>query len=159
MRASSQHSTSGILNTLLNKHGWLAILTTLILIVAVREVSVLAAEQLGIASMGNIIGMVGLFFALLAWRMTHELPAWLTDASNKILTESAYAYLPVSAGAGILLFQLGDEFTRIMIVMLVSTLLPLWAFAQLSAYWLKATKPSNLNQSNVNQTNSGSDHS
>lgn len=126
-----------MLNQKLNNNIWLAIVVTMSAIVIIRELSVLLAEQLGVPSMGNIIGMVALFLALLVWRISHELPTWLTDASNKILTESAYAYLPVSAGAGILLFQLGDEFTRIMVVMLLSTILPLWAFAKLSAYWLK----------------------
>lgn len=126
------------MNTRLNKHSWLAIIVTCVVIVIIREISVFIAIKLGMPSMGNIIGMVGLFLGLLVWRVTHELPAWLTEASNKILTESAYAYLPVSAGAGILLFKLGDEFTRIMLVLLVSTLVPLWAFAKLGAYWLKA---------------------
>lgn len=110
---------------------------TFFVIVMVREVSVVMASFVGMPSMGNILGMLLLFVALIIWRVSHTLPTWLTLASNKILTESAYAYLPVSAGAGILLFQLGDEFVRIMIVMLVSTILPLWAFAKLSAHWLK----------------------
>lgn len=134
------------MNTLLNRHIWLAIGVTLAAIIIIRELSVLAAASLGIPSMGNIIGMVALFCGLLIWRIAHELPTWLTEASNKILTESAYAYLPVSAGAGILLFQLGDEFTRIMLVMLVSTILPLWAFAKLSAYWLDEPKQINSEQ-------------
>lgn len=135
-----------IVNNTLNKYSWLAIIVTCVAIVAIREISVLIAIQLGVPSMGNIIGMVGLFFGLLVWRMTHELPVWLTEASNKILTESAYAYLPVSAGAGILLFKLGDEFTRIMLVLLVSTIVPLWAFAKLGACWLKTENPTNAHK-------------
>lgn len=125
------------MNTLLNKHTWVAILLTLISIVVIREISVAFATYIGFASMGNIIGMIWLFTMLLVWRFVKGLPDWLTISSNKILTESALAYLPVSAGAGILLFKLGDQFWGVMAVMLISTILPLWAFAKLAEYWFQ----------------------
>lgn len=135
------------MNQYLNKHPWVAVLFTLVIIIIIREISVLFASAINIPSMGNIIGMIFLFIALILWRKFQTLPSWLTVASNKILTESAFAYLPVSAGAGILLFQLGDEFMRIMIVMLLSTLIPLWGFAKLAEIWLQP------NATNANKNN------
>ena len=53
-----------------------------------------------------------------------------------MLVDSGFAFLPVSAGAGLLLFALGDELWGVMITMLISTLIPLWGLAILANRWL-----------------------
>ncbi len=39
----------------------------------------------------------------------HKLPARLVDTNNKIMKESAFAFLPISAGSLIMLVQMGKE--------------------------------------------------
>jgi hypothetical protein len=56
-----------------------------------------------------------------------------------LLVDSGFAFLPVSAGAGILLFELGDEFWGVMLTMVISTLIPLWGLAILANRWLSSS--------------------
>jgi len=90
----------------------------------------------GIEKAANIVGLVAMFIILMTWRLLKGLPSWLTQASNTLLVDSGFAFLPVSAGAGLLLFALGDELWGVMITMIVSTLIPLWGLALLANRWL-----------------------
>lgn len=135
---------------------WLAILLTLAMVVIVRELCVLVCHNLGIPRAANIVGLVVMFILLFTWRWFREkqqtlntpsLPNWLTNASNRLLLDSGLAFLPISAGAGLLLFSLGDELWGVLTVIFVSTLIPLWGIAKLSNYWLNKSSTTNNAQS------------
>ncbi len=115
---------------------WLAIILTLIMVIVVRESAVVVCELLGIAKAANVVAMVAMFLILVVWRRIQGLPKWLTRASNVLLVDSGFAFLPVSAGAGLLLFALGDELWGVMLTMAISTLIPLWGLALLTNRWL-----------------------
>ena len=115
---------------------WPALILTLIMVIAVRETAVILCQMAGIEKAANIVGLVVMFIILTIWRVLKGLPSWITQASNTLLVDSGFAFLPVSAGAGLLLFALGDELWGIMITMLVSTLIPLWGLALLANRWL-----------------------
>ncbi len=115
---------------------WLALLLTLAMVVIVRESALLLCRWAGIEKAANIVGLVAMFVILVVWRLLKGLPEWITRASNLLLVDSGFAFLPVSAGAGILLFELGDEFWGVMLTMAISTLIPLWGLAILANRWL-----------------------
>ncbi len=106
------------------------------MVIVVRETAVILCQMAGIEKAANIVGLVAMFIILMAWRLLKGLPSWLTQASNTLLVDSGFAFLPVSAGAGLLLFALGDELLGVMITMIVSTLTPLWGLALLANRWL-----------------------
>lgn len=118
---------------------WLAILLTLAMVVIVRESALLLCQWAGIEKAANIVGLVAMFVILVVWRLLKGLPNWITRASNLLLVDSGFAFLPVSAGAGILLFELGDEFWGVMLTMAISTLIPLWGLAILANHWLSSS--------------------
>lgn len=137
-------------------HLWLAILLTIVMVVVVRELCVLLCGYVGIPRAANIVGLVVMFILLFTWRWFREkqqtlntpsLPNWLTNASNRLLLDSGLAFLPISAGAGLLLFSLGDELWGVLTVIFVSTLIPLWGIAKLSNYWLNKSSTTNNAQS------------
>ena len=111
---------------------WMALILTLILVVVVRESAVIVCQWAGIEKAANIVGLLTMFVILMVWRLIKGLPSWLTQASNTLLVDSGFAFLPVSAGAGLLLFALGDEFWGVMLTMIISTLIPLWGLAILT---------------------------
>jgi len=115
---------------------WLALILTLTMVIAVRETAVILCQMAGIEKAANIVGLVAMFVILMVWRLIKGLPNWMTRASNTLLVDSGFAFLPVSAGAGLLLFALGDELWGVMITMLISTLIPLWGLAILANRWL-----------------------
>lgn len=115
---------------------WLAVILTLAMVIFVRELAVIICQWAGIEKAANIVGLVAMFFILITWRLLKGLPSWLTQASNTLLVDSGFAFLPVSAGAGLLLFALGDELWGVMLTILISTLLPLWGLALLANRWL-----------------------
>ncbi len=115
---------------------WLALALTLTMVIVVRESAVIICQLAGIEKAANIVGLVAMFFILMAWRLLKGLPSWLTQASNTLLVDSGFAFLPVSAGAGLLLFALGDELWGVMLTMIISTLIPLWGLAILANRWL-----------------------
>lgn len=115
---------------------WLALLLTLAMVVIVRESALLLCQWAGVEKAANIVGLVAMFVILVVWRLLKGLPEWITRASNLLLVDSGFAFLPVSAGAGILLFELGDEFWGVMLTMAISTLIPLWGLAILANRWL-----------------------
>ena len=118
---------------------WLALTLTLLIIILVRESAVVICEALGIEQAANVVGMVAMFIIAVTWRLLKGLPSWLTRATNVLLVDSGFAFLPVSAGAGILLFGLGDELWGVMLTMVISTLIPLWGLGLLANRWLSNT--------------------
>ena len=119
---------------------WLAVLLTLSMVIIVRESAVVICRSFAIEQAANVVAMVAMFLLLVVWRMLKGLPNWLTRASNTLLVDSGFAFLPVSAGAGILLFGLGDELWGVMLTMTISTLIPLWGLAILANRWLNNEK-------------------
>ena len=115
---------------------WMALLLTLIMVITVRESAVIVCQWAGIEKAANIVGLLTMFFILIVWRFVKGIPSWLTQASNTLLVDSGFAFLPVSAGAGLLLFGLGDELWGFMLTILISTLIPIWGFAVLANRWL-----------------------
>lgn len=115
---------------------WLGLVLTLALVIIVREAAVVICQWAGIEKAANIVGLLAMFFILIVWRLIKGIPNWLTQSSNTLLVDSGFAFLPVSAGAGILLFNLGDELWGVMATMLISTLIPLWGLAILANRWL-----------------------
>ena len=132
---------------------WLALTLTLIMVVVVRESAVIICGAIGIEKAANIVGLIAMFLILVAWRMINGLPKWLTRASNMLLVDSGFAFLPVSAGAGILLFELGNELWGVMLTMAISTLIPLWGLALLANRWLNQTADANSNSNNSTSNN------
>lgn len=124
---------------------WMALLLTLIMVITVRESAVIVCEWAGIEKAANIVGLLVMFFILIIWRFIKGIPSWLTQASNTLLVDSGFAFLPVSAGAGLLLFALGDEIWGFMLTILISTLIPMWGFAVLSNRWLNRNADINPN--------------
>jgi len=86
--------------------------------------------------LGNLVGLIALLMTLLVWRNVYKLPARLVDTNNKIMKESAFAFLPISAGSLIMLVQMGKEIPLFLIVMFISTLIPLWVYAKMAKRWL-----------------------
>lgn len=117
---------------------WMALILTLVMVIVVRELAVIVCGWAGIEKAANIVGLVVMFLILMTWRLLKDLPHWLTQASNTLLVDSGFAFLPVSAGAGILLFGLGDELWGIMLTIVISTLLPLWGLGILANRWLNS---------------------
>ena len=135
---------------------WMALILTLIMVVVVRESAVIVCQWAGIEKAANIVGLLTMFVILIIWRLIKGLPHWLTKASNKLLVDSGFAFLPVSAGAGLLLFALGDEFWGVMLTMIISTLIPLWGLAILANRSLNnsgTTDNSDIDSTNANTIN------
>ena len=115
---------------------WLAVIITLAIVIFVRESAVIICQWAGIEKAANIVGLIAMFIILITWRLLKGLPSWFTHASNTLLVDSGFAFLPVSAGAGLLLFALGDELWGVILTMIISTLIPLWGLAILANRWL-----------------------
>ncbi|MDO4440995.1 MAG: CidA/LrgA family protein [Moraxella sp.] len=116
---------------------WLGMLATIAIVIGMRELALVVCSTLGMPSATNIVGLVSLFVILLAVRLIKgKLPAWLSSSASVLLVDSGFAFLPVSAGAGILMFGLGADLPAVSAVIIISTVIPLWAFAKLSAKWL-----------------------
>lgn len=136
---------------------WLALILTLIMVIVVRESAVVICQLLGIEKAANVVGLVVMFLILIVWRLIIGLPNWLTKASNILLVDSGFAFLPVSAGAGLLLFALGDELWGVMLTMVISTLIPLWGLAILANRWLGSSANTNTNSA-TNDATSSTEH-
>jgi len=134
----------------------MAILLTLAVVVVIRESALVLCQALGFPSAANIVGMITLFVLLMVCRFTVGIPEWISNASNTLLVDSGFAFLPVSAGAGLLIFGLGDELWGVVLTIVVSTLIPLWGLAKLSNLWLKHSKeddaPLNAESSSANKS-------
>ncbi len=116
---------------------WQMLVAVALLIVFIREVSVWLMTQFGYENLGNFMGLCILFCIATAYRLFKgAVPSRIIDANSKILKESVFAFLPICAGVGILLVQLGNDTLKIVFIMLVSTLLPLRLYAYLAKKWL-----------------------
>ena len=115
---------------------WPAWIATLLLIVVFREGSVWIMTQLNHPELGNLVGLISLLIVLFTWRYFSKLPPRLIDTNNKLMKESAFAFLPISAGSLIMLIQLGQKIPAFMLVLCLSTLLPLWIYAKMAKRWL-----------------------
>jgi len=115
---------------------WPAWIGTLFLIILFREAAVWIMTQLDHPELGNLAGLISLLVVLFAWRYWRKLPARLVDTNNKIMKESAFAFLPVSAGSLMMLVHMGHKIPAFLVVLFVSTLIPLWVYAKLAKRWL-----------------------
>ncbi|TCB78564.1 hypothetical protein [Acinetobacter sp. ANC 4173] len=115
---------------------WPAWMGTLTLIVGFREFSVWIMRQFNHPELGNLIGLISLLILLLIWRKFRKVPARLVDTNNKIMKESAFAFLPISAGSLLMLVHMGSEIPLFVVVLVVSTLIPLWIYAKMAKHWL-----------------------
>ncbi|MGE8684227.1 MAG: hypothetical protein ACN6OV_07045 [Acinetobacter sp.] len=115
---------------------WKAWIGTLVLIILFREGAVWVMKQLNHPELGNLVGLISLLIVLSLWRKFKKIPASLVDTNNKIMKESAFAFLPISAGSLLMMMHLGDEIPMFLIVLFVSTLIPLWVYAKMSKKWL-----------------------
>lgn len=120
----------------IKKIDWLAWIGTLSLIICFREGAVWVMTQFQHPELGNLVGLIGLLLCLLIWRNVHKLPMRLVDTNNKIMKESAFAFLPISAGSLIMLVHMGKEIPIFLAVMFISTLIPLWVYAKIAKRWL-----------------------
>ena len=115
---------------------WSAWIATLILIIAFREAAVWIMTQLQHPELGNLVGLLSLLAVLFLWRYFCKVPVRLVDTNNKIMKESAFAFLPISAGALMMLIHMGQKIPVFLIVLCVSTLIPLWIYAKMAKRWL-----------------------
>lgn len=115
---------------------WPTWIGTLILIIGFRELAVWITAQLGHPEMGNLAGLLSLLILLSIWRITQGLPQRLVDTTNRIMKESGFAFLPICAGSLVMLVQMGKEIPLFLLVLVVSTLIPLWVYAKIAKKWL-----------------------
>lgn len=115
---------------------WQAWIFTLGLIIFFREASVLIMSQFNHPELGNLTGLLSLLVVLVVWRKFKKIPARLVDTNNKLMKESGFAFLPICAGSLIMLVSMGKEIPLFLIIMFVSTLIPLWIYAKMAKKWL-----------------------
>lgn len=115
---------------------WPAWIGTLLLIIVFRETAVWIMAQLEHPELGNLVGLISLLIVLFSWRRWSKIPARLVDTNNKIMKESAFAFLPVSAGSLMMLVHMGHKIPAFLLILFVSTLIPLWVYAKMAKRWL-----------------------
>ena len=115
---------------------WRAWIGTVLLIISFREIAVWGMSALGKPELGNLAGLIALLIVLFTWRKVSTIPLALIETNNKIMRESAFAFLPICAGALFTLGQLGNKIYLILGVLFFSTLFPLWLYAKISKRWL-----------------------
>lgn len=114
------------------KIDWWAWIATISLIIVFRESAVWLSAQFGSPELGNLLGLIALLIALLLYKRIRQLPQRLVEVNNHIMKESAFAFLPICAGALVMLFHIGAELPLFLLVLVVSTLIPLWIYAKLA---------------------------
>lgn len=116
---------------------WKMLLIVAIIIIFIRETSVWLMTMIGYANLGNLFGLFLLLGFALAYRhFKGDIPNRVIVANSRILKESIFAFLPICAGVGILLANLGNDTVKIVLIMCISTLIPLWLYAYLVRRWL-----------------------
>lgn len=115
---------------------WPAWIATLVLIIGFREAAVWVTTQLGKPELGNLVGLLSLLIVLFTWRKFKKVPSRMVDVNNKIMKESAFAFLPISAGSLMMLVYMGHEIPLFLLVLCLSTLIPLWVYAKMAKKWL-----------------------
>lgn len=93
-------------------------------------------SQVNRPELGNLVGLIGLLIMLLIWRKFRTVPIRMVDVNNKIMKESAFAFLPISAGSLMMMLHMGKEIPLFLLVLFVSTLIPLWLYAKMAKRWL-----------------------
>ena len=115
---------------------WKAWAGTIALIIIFREASVWLMGQFNHPELGNLVGLISLLIVLSLWRKFNKISVRLVDTNNKIMKENAFAFLPISAGSLLMLKHLGEEMPMFLVVLFISTLIPLWVYAKMSKKWL-----------------------
>jgi putative effector of murein hydrolase LrgA (UPF0299 family) len=115
---------------------WQAWIFTLGLIIFFREASVFIMSQFNHPELGNLTGLLSLLVVLVVWRKFKKIPARLVDTNKKLMKESGFAFLPICAGSLIMLVSMGKEIPLFLVIMFVSTLIPLWIYAKMAKKWL-----------------------
>ena len=115
---------------------WAAWAGTIALIVIFREASVWVMSQFNHPELGNLTGLLSLLFVLIVWRRFKKIPPRMVDTNNKLMKESGFAFLPICAGSLIMLVSMGKEIPLFLVVMFISTLIPLWIYAKMAKKWL-----------------------
>ncbi|HEY4713624.1 MAG TPA: hypothetical protein VIH30_05235 [Aquirhabdus sp.] len=116
---------------------WQMLLVVAVIIIFIRESSVWLMTLIGYENLGNLVGLFILLGFALAYRhFKGDIPDRIIVANSRILRESIFAFLPICAGVGILLTQLGNDTFKIVLIMFISTLIPLWLYAYLVKKWL-----------------------
>ncbi|MCH7319990.1 hypothetical protein MMP64_18895 [Acinetobacter sp. ANC 5659] len=115
---------------------WTAWFGTILLIIVYREGAVAITQAFGHPELGNLAGLISLLTTLLIWRRFKKISNRLIDTNNKILKESAFAFLPICAGSLIMLVHMGKEIPAFLFILTFSTLLPLWIYAKMAKRWL-----------------------
>ena len=123
---------------------WTAWFYTILLIVVFREGAVAITKVFNHPELGNLVGLMSLLATLLIWRRFRKISNRLIDKNkfkelsllDKIMKESAFAFLPICAGSLIMLVHLGKEIPVFLFVLTLSTLLPLWIYAKMAKRWL-----------------------
>lgn len=115
---------------------WTAWICTLLLIVVFREGAVFITTTFNHPELGNLVGLMALLITLLIWRRFKRISHRLIDTNNKIMKESAFAFLPICAGSLIMLTHMGKEIPLFLFILTFSTLIPLWVYAKMAKRWL-----------------------
>ncbi len=116
---------------------WKMLLIVAIIIIFIRETSVWLMTLVGYENLGNLVGLFLLLGFALAYRhFKGDIPNRIVVANSRILKEGIFAFLPICAGVGILLSNLGNDTFKIVLIMLISTLIPLRLYAYLVKKWL-----------------------
>ena len=115
---------------------WPAWIGTLLLIIVFRETAVWIATYFNHPELGNLMGLLSLLVVLFLWRRLHKIPARIVDTNNKIMKESGFAFLPICAGSLMMLVHMGKEIPLFLLVLVISTLIPLWIYAKMAKRWL-----------------------
>ena len=109
----------------------------MLIIIIVRELCVWLMGLVGFANLGNLVGLFVLLGLALSYRASRgQIPPRLVAANARILRESLFAFLPICAGMGVLIIGLGSDASKILAIMVISTLFPLRLYAYLSKRWL-----------------------
>lgn len=115
---------------------WPAWIGTLALIIFFREAALWITSQFGHPELGNLSGLLSLLLVLVIWRKAKGLPQRLIETSQKMMKESGFAFLPICAGSLIMLVNMGTEIPLFLLVLIISTLIPLWIYAKMAKKWL-----------------------
>ncbi|MDM1765589.1 MULTISPECIES: hypothetical protein [unclassified Acinetobacter] len=121
---------------LFKKIDWQAWIFTIAMIIFFREASVWVMGQLNHPELGNLTGLLSLLIVLVIWRKFKKIPPRLVDTNNKLMKESGFAFLPICAGSLLMLVNMGKEIPLFLVIMFVSTLIPLWVYAKMAKKWL-----------------------
>ena len=116
---------------------WQMLLIVAVIIIVTREVSVWLMTLVGYANLGNLVGLFLLLGFALAYRhFKGDIPNRIVAANSRVLKEGIFAFLPICAGIATLLTGLGNDAFKILLIMVISTLIPLRLYAYIVQKWL-----------------------